>query len=229
MGFNERTHAFISAKFHTYLSKEFGERGVKAFIHATQYYAGQRGRRMAQRAIRDGHELDFDTYLRYGEWMSTEDIKNAGDINDVVLKSLSPDYVMHIFRCPWHLQFEEMGLKEAGHEYCEHLDNSLCRGFNPYIPFSVEQTLHKSDSCIHRAAGANLKEDTDRQKKVEYIRDFEYHCAHVYWSFNEVTEAIFGEKGAQVNSQVLGDFADVYGQDMADTLTKYKHTNFNVI
>ena len=59
MGFNEKVHAFIAAKFYVYLTEAFGERGERAFIHGTQYYAEQRGRRMAQRAIRDGKELTY--------------------------------------------------------------------------------------------------------------------------------------------------------------------------
>lgn len=47
MGFNEKVHAFIAAKFYVYLTEAFGERGERAFIHGTQYYAEQRGRRMA--------------------------------------------------------------------------------------------------------------------------------------------------------------------------------------
>ena len=54
--FNERVHAYIAARYYEQLTEKFGERGKKAFIHATQYYAEQRGRRMAQRAIRDGRE-----------------------------------------------------------------------------------------------------------------------------------------------------------------------------
>ena len=57
MGFNEKVHAYIAAKYYVYLTEEFGRRGELAFLHATQYYASQRGRRMAQRAIRDGEEL----------------------------------------------------------------------------------------------------------------------------------------------------------------------------
>ena len=54
MGFNEKVHAYIAAKYHCHLLSAFGDRGRMAFIHGTQYYAEQRGRRMAQRAIRDG-------------------------------------------------------------------------------------------------------------------------------------------------------------------------------
>ena len=70
VNFNEKVHAYIAAKYYTYLTERFGERGKKAFVHATQYYAEQRGRRMAQRAIRDGRELDFGTYQEYGEWVN---------------------------------------------------------------------------------------------------------------------------------------------------------------
>ena len=57
MEFNERVHAYIAAKYYVHLTEHFGERGKKAFLHATQYYALQRGRRMAQRAIRDGQRI----------------------------------------------------------------------------------------------------------------------------------------------------------------------------
>ena len=46
MGFNERVHAYIAAKYYTYLVETFGERGRLAFVHGTQYYASQRGRRV---------------------------------------------------------------------------------------------------------------------------------------------------------------------------------------
>ena len=61
MGFNEKTHAFIAAKFYVHLTEHFGERGKAAFTHAVRYYAEQRGRRMAQRAIRDGQPLNYET------------------------------------------------------------------------------------------------------------------------------------------------------------------------
>ena len=62
MEFNERVHAYIAAKYYVHLTEHFGESGKKAFLHATQYYALQRGRRMAQRAIRDGQELTQAMY-----------------------------------------------------------------------------------------------------------------------------------------------------------------------
>ena len=54
MGFNERVHAYIAAKYYTYLVETFGERGRLAFVHGTQYYASQRGRRFGPRALPGG-------------------------------------------------------------------------------------------------------------------------------------------------------------------------------
>ena len=227
MGFNEKVHAFIAAKFHFYLTETFGERGTRAFIHATQYYAGQRGRRMAQKAIRDGHDLTYETYLQYGEWLPTGEIRDD-EVHIVDVKAINPDYEMHIFRCPWHIQFKEMGLLDAGRDYCNHLDNSICRGFNPLIDYEVSQTLFTGECCVHKIKDTNFDKEPDAPKKMEYIQDFEYHCAHSYWSYNEVTGAIFKEKGEEINAKVLKDFADTYGTEMADKLTGYKHTNFNV-
>ena len=226
MAFNEKSHAFIAARFHFYLTGHFGEKGKKAFIHATQYYAGQRGRRMAQRAIRDGYPLNPETYQLYGEWIPTKEMAMANENHVVDVKSTDP-YEIHIFRCPWHIQFVEMGLNDAGKDYCDHLDCSIYRGFNPEIEFEVIQTLFTDHCCIHKINSSGFEENSEGTKK--YVQDFEYHCAHSYWAYNEVTGAIFGVKGEEVNSKVLKDFADAYGLEAADKLAEYKHTNFNII
>lgn len=228
MQFNEKVHAFIAAQYYTQLTERFADRGKKAFIHGTQYYAEQRGRRMAQRAIRDGRELDYGTYQEYGEWVNTEEIKNLGCANKSELKSFNPDYEIKITTCPWHTQFKEMGLIEAGHTYCEHLDNSICRGFNPYIEYLVFNTLHKSDHCKHIIKDVCFQEGEVHPKKLEYLKDFEYHCAHSFWAYAEVVTAIFKVEGQAVVTEVLGAFKEEYGEEMAETLMKYRSVNFNV-
>ncbi|MDR1979284.1 MAG: L-2-amino-thiazoline-4-carboxylic acid hydrolase [Synergistaceae bacterium] len=228
MTFTEKTHAFIAAQFYLRLNEAFGEKGVGTFIHATQYYAGQRGRRMAQRALRDGKELTYETYMQYGEWINTPEIIESESSNQSSVEEISPNYVIRITRCPWHLQFQEMGLTEAGHEYCKHLDSAICRGFNPYLTYQVEQTLHKSDCCIHRILDTNFTTTPNVVKKKEYLRGFEYHCAHSYWAYNEVAAAVWGGRGETVNAKVLADFAEKYGQEASDVLSSYRYANFNV-
>lgn len=219
MGFHEKVHAFIAASYYTRLTGQFGERGKAAFIHGVQYYAGQRGRRMAQRAIRDGKELTHAVFLQYGELPIVSAARPA---------SLSPDYELHITTCPWHQQFQEMGCLEAGNIYCTYLDEALCRGFNPAIPFQALQNLNTSSYCIHRVVGTHYGAPPSAPAKVEYQRDFSYHCGHLYWAFSEVCAAIFGAAGEAASAGVLSDFTAEYGQEMADELAGWKHTNFNI-
>ena len=151
-----------------------------------------------------------------------------GAANKVEVPEVAPDYTMHIFACPWHQQFKNMGLKEAGLAYCSVLDASICRGFNPQIVYEVPQTLHDHDYCIQIVRDAGMSADKKPQKKPEGLRSFEYHCAHTYWSYREVCEAIFGEEGLAIGEQVLEDFAKEYGREMADILAGYRDTNFNM-
>lgn len=226
MGFNEMVHAFIAAKFYVYLTERFGERGKSAFLHATRTYAEQRGRRMAQRAIRDGQPLNFETYCRYGEWASTEEMQAMGLQNQAKVRSLSPDYEVHIFVCPWHEQFRRMGLPEAGELYCRDLDASICRGFNPEIDYKTLQTLHDHDRCVQVVRDANLKKGLP-SKDPANMKSFEYHCAHSYWTYSETATAIFGAAGQQAAAQVLKDFAQEYGEQLADTLVGYRDVDFD--
>lgn len=230
MGFNEMTHAYIAARYYVRMTETFGERGRAAFIHGVQYYGSQRGRRMAQRAIRDGQPLNYETYCRYGEWVNTEEIVSKGLANRVEVSRYDPDYVMNIYACPWHAQFKNMGMKDAGLAYCSVLDASICRGFNPEITYEVPQTLHDHDHCIQivRNAGLSPEAKAGLTKNPAGLKSFEYHCAHAYWAFGEVTESIFGEEGKKVNAQVLEDFAAEYGKEMADTIAGYRDTNFNI-
>lgn len=114
MGFTELSHAFIAAKYYVYLKEIFGDRGEAAFLHATRYYGEQRGRRMAQRAIRDGKPLTYETYCQYGEWVNTEEVKAQGLGNQSETTSLSPDFQIHIHVCPWHTQFKNMDSRKRG-------------------------------------------------------------------------------------------------------------------
>ena len=226
MGFNEKVHAYIAAKYYVYLTESFGRRGELAFLHATQYYASQRGRRMAQRAIRDGEELTQASYNYYGEWANTDEVKQLGCANVI---SKDENGYMKVTACPWYTQFKEMGLTKAGALYCSDLDSSISRGFNPKLGYQMVQTMHTADCCIQRITSGDIFEGSERGKNPASFKDFEYHCAHIYWSFAEVTESIFKDEGRKISDRVLEDIASDYGTDYAGTLRKYNNTNFNVI
>ena len=228
MGFNEKTHAFIAASFYKYLLDELGERGKQAFIHATIYYGSQRGRRMAQRAIRDGRKLDFAAYMEYGEWVSSEEMATLGETNKTEITSFSPDYTMKISRCPWHQKFVEMGLKDGGELYCSYIDRSIAQGFNPALKYLVPQTLYNFDCCIQKVENAGIKEGEEHPKKLCYVKDFSYHTAHAFFAYKETVCAIFGSDGEKICQSVLCDFKKAYGQHMLDELLSFENTNFNI-
>ena len=227
--FTEKHHAFIAASFYDVLTDRFGERGKQAFIMATRRYAEQRGSRMAQRAVRDGRKLDFATYCEYGEWVNTQTVKDLGCSNKSHIESYSPDYVTHITCCPWATQFAEMDLKDGGVVYCTYLDPSIVRGFNPELTFITEQSLHDHDFCIQRVVNAGLSEGFKAQKKMEYVKGFDYHCGHNYKTYSEISGAVFGEEGKAAAEEVLKRFEKKYGREMTDVLLSYLDTDFNLI
>ncbi|WP_207653950.1 L-2-amino-thiazoline-4-carboxylic acid hydrolase [Pygmaiobacter massiliensis] len=227
--FTEKHHAFLAATFYTLLTEKYQERGEAAFVLATQRYAEQRGSRMAQRAIRDGKPLTFATYREYGEWVNTQSVKDEGCDNQGYMVSYQPDFDERVTQCPWATQFREMNMSKAGTVYCTHLDKSIVRGFNPYLVFEVPQSMHEHDCCIQTARNANIPDGTVFQKHKEYLKGFDYHCAHSYKTYSQIITAIFATGGAAISAEVLKRFADAYGSDMADVLTRYQDTDFNLI
>ena len=230
MEFNEMVHATIAACFHVRLTGAFGERGRMAFLHATRCYAEQRGRRMAQRAIRDGVEvLDWGAYLRYGEWENTGDAKRLGCANQKEVLSLSPDYVIRITSCPWHARFAELGLTQAGRDYCRDLDRSIARGFNPDLVFELKCTLHDGPCCVQAMRGADFAPGQEHPpRNPGALRSFEYHCGHSYWTYRRIAGAVFGAEGRQAAERVLSDLAEYCGKETAERLLRFREIDFNL-
>ena len=229
MELTERTQAFITARYYVRLKDSFGERGIAAFRLAVRYYAEQRGRRMAQRAIADGEPLTYATYRRYGEWVNTETIRAKGEENRSAVESISPDFENHVSQCPWHTEFRELGLIEAGAAYCRDIDPSLCRGFNPEIRYLAVQSLNDHPVCIQKVVDSGLSpEDLKAKKKPEGIRSFDYHCAHSYWSFKKMTKGIFGEAGEELAEAVLSDVRERYGSEAVEILMRFRDTDFDI-
>ncbi len=229
MVFTEKTHAYVIGLFYKELVSRFADKGVEAFKHATRYYGNQRGRRMAQRAIKDGVELSYSNYCRYSEWAATKEVMLEGCSNKSEIVSKVPDYVMKITVCPWHNQFMNMNLHGAGVVYCANIDKAIAAGFNPEIRYEVEQSLFTGDHCLHRIVDCNVGEDEEMVKKQEYIKSFEYHSGHALFSFSDVTKAIFKEEGTQIVESILDQIKSELGQEAIDSLMKYKNTDFNVI
>lgn len=228
---NERTQAFLAAKFYEYLKLEYNNLGILAFKFATKNYANQRGKRMAKRAIRDGKELTYEVYCQYGEWINTKNSIKNNIANKVDFVENGPDIVMNISQCPWRFQFKSMGAVEAGITFCKYLDKSLIEGFNSDIDYSVRlETLDGSEKeyCVHTIEECKLNKK-DISKNQEYLREFDYHCAHLFWSFRETIIDIFGYKGLKISNQVLEDCVKEYGEKSVESILEFKNVNFNLI
>ena len=228
MDFHEKTHAFLAAQYHQSLTEAFGGRGRQAFTQATRYYGEQRGRRMAQRAIRDGQPLTYETYCRYGEWEPTEEMVRAEQQNQGYVETYAPDLVRIYTRCPWNAQFREMGRTDAGAAYCRDLDSAICRGFNPELTFIVERSLNSGENCVHRIVNAGISDASQLRNQRRYLKSFEYHCAHLFWAYRKIAVGIFGREGEAVGREVLAAFQARYGPDMARTLLDYEKTDFDL-
>ena len=243
--FNERVQAFITVLFYHELTERFGGRGRKAFIQGTQAYGEQRGRRMAQRAIRAGEELTLETYLKRGEWVNTEEIRAQGIANRSEIVPAAPlygaalpDYIKQVTVCPWNTQFREMDALDAGGLYCRHIDPSLFRGFNPLKTYEVPQNLNQGVCCYHivRSGDGEGEEQAAGQaaagagkpvkKDPAGLRSFEYHCADSYWAYRRTAERIFGEEGRAAAEQVLKALAETYGAEAAERMRRYEETDF---
>ena len=227
-GFNERVQAYIVARYHARLTETFGEKGRNAFLLATRTYAEQRGHRMAQRAIADGQPLTAETYYLYGEWLPTEEcIRRGESIKQEILWD-EPSYTFRVTRCPWAIQFKEMGMLKAGLDYCKDLDASIYRGFNPAIAYETRQTMHDHDCCIQCAPGTKFSAEVLKTPKCKSsFRTFEYHCAHSYWTFRQVISSVFGDKGRNLSEDVLKDLENDFGSPFVTALNKYKNVDFN--
>lgn len=205
MGFTEKTQVFLIAAWYKELNEAFGERGQRAFVLAVKHYARQRGERMAQRAVRDGQELNYASYCAYCEWAPSEETLAGGEECVSHLRSTAPDYVYEVYPCVWFTAFQEQNALEAGRLYCRHLDEAIARAFSSSLQFYTVETQH----C------------------TEYVKGFDYHCAHTYYAIGEMVQAIFGEEGACLCRAVLADFAEKFGPEMAETLRGYEKENFN--
>lgn len=220
--FNEKSHAYIIAKYYCYLKEN---NRLDIFVKATQTYGQQRGHRMALRALRNNDSLSFESYFRYSEWTTTDTVKALNEHNQSIILQKEPDVVRQINVCPWHTQFKQMNLIECGSLYCKYIDISICRGFNPDLIYEVQCTLNESNYCLHKQL--NVKCDIDQIKSyTEGIKDFKYHCAHAYFTFKEIIDETLNN---DIPDLVLKDIENEYGNEFIDILRSYSCTNFNTI
>ena len=227
--FNETHHAFISASFYTRLKADGAANWEEIYLYAVRLYGEQRGRRMAQRALRDGRPLDMASYRYYGEWSFTEDfLSTAPGFFEETEKS--ENYVYEVKDCPWNRVYQELGLPDGALLYCKDLDRAIARGFSPALKYEVERFPEGPILCRQIQYDARLDKDAgfpapDPANK----KDFVYHCGHIFAVFKTTLANCLGEKGLAISEAVLADFENRYGKEAAEALKEAAKADFELI
>jgi hypothetical protein len=213
--YNEKTHASIIGLFYRSFREE-GEKGIRLFVKAAQFYAEQRGRRMSLRALRDGHKLDFDTYLAYGEWSAVCPIT-------VEYGQEGNDFIERVYSCPWAETFAEMDLKDCGLAYCREIDKGLVRGFNPELVFELKSVLHDSACCVQVLK--NYRPLKKISSPPDAKKDWQFHCAHIFSAMSGIAHSA-GMIGIVQKTEKL--LAEKFGQEVLRRIINTE-INFNLI
>lgn len=197
---------------------------------AIRKYGEQRGKRMALRAEKNGHNLDVVSYFAYGEWVVP---KNELDLKLIEKK---PDARLNIFKCPWHSVWKEKNLLEYGKYFCKEIDAALVFGFNPDLEIIVNSTQTNGDKLcdfIFKDAQITFLKTIDLlyKKKItpgaDAIMPWEYHAGHLFKTFGEVIKQDLGVLADKIIEDALVDFIDFSSTDHIKIIKKYENTDFD--
>lgn len=227
MEFTEKTQVFLIAAWYKELARAFGERGRQAFVLAVKHYARQRGERMAQRAVRDGLPLNYASYCACREWAPSEESVREGTANASVVRSTAPHYVYEVRACAWYDAFAALDALEAGRLYCRYLDEAIARAFSSSLQFYTVETRHCAEVCVFCIRDAGFGPDTKIERRPEYLRGFDYHCAHTFYAFAETAAGVFGRPGEALAAPVLDAFEKEYGGEARRRLESFAGENFD--
>ncbi|MBR4906984.1 MAG: L-2-amino-thiazoline-4-carboxylic acid hydrolase [Clostridia bacterium] len=226
---NEFHHAFLSARCFARLKDSGVGNYEEIFLFALRTYGSQRGRRMAQRALRDGRPLDFASYRYYSEWSFTQDfLADAGTFFRETERG--ENYFYEVYDCPWNRVYQQLGLPDGALLYCRDLDRAIAHGFNPDLRYEVERFEDAPLLCRQMQFDAHLECDRDYPAPdPANKRDFTYHCGHVLAVFRRVLRNCLGTTGDEITAAVLSDFSERFGKAAVDCLLTAAEADFDVI
>jgi hypothetical protein len=219
--------AWISRQVYQRIGPVKGEMLVRK---AVRRYGEERGQRMARRAIADGKELSTVNYLIYGEWsVDPDEMKSRLEQNN------HNNMRMLVEHCPWQATWMENDLLEYGRLYCQEIDLSLLRGFNPELHLDVLKTqtndrqpcdfiFHGSPLSLTNSLAMYVGKKVNPGKRV--ILPWEYHVAHLYKTMDDVLVAEMGTAGHEAAEAALVEFSGKFGEEAAQTVRSYQQTDF---
>ncbi len=202
-------HALLLGLFGRTLEERYGEYGLDVLANGIIRYGHQRGRRMRERAVRDGRRLDYETFLAYGE------LRISSGPEDYSTKQESPVYVNCCHRCMWQEGWAKYGLERYGEPYCRYVDISLVQGFNPDMVMITKTAIGLGDDCC-TFVNVGYEQTEESRKRIaavkeelagKYTKDFLYHSGHLLAALRDTTADIFGaESGDRTAEQTAGAF-----------------------
>ncbi len=223
-------HAVLFGLLCRAAEEQCGTEGLDAISAGVAQYGRERGGRMAQRCKADGRELCMRNYLCYGEWRP----KPGAQLSEVCQKS--PIYSTHATKCGWNDAWKKHGLSKYGPYYCNSVDKNLVWGFNPTIDLKIYSFLSEgADYCHFEWTGFEMTPEEEvifkkTQEEVgdKYVKNFEYHTAHLYFTLMRVLEEKLGEEKAEaIGKKALHDYEQIFKKDYM-TFLDLKDTDWTV-
>lgn len=137
----------IMAKLFAHLSKavvdKFGEEGADAIREGVRTFGEERGRDIARRAAANGAENDILNYLPNYDMGRSDLFKYDTEY--------FPNEIEQTFHaCPFGDTWKADGMEDYGILYCQMIDPSIARGYNPNFEVIHDKYLVKDGHCHFR-------------------------------------------------------------------------------
>ncbi len=206
-------------------------RGGEVIRQAVRRYAGQRGRRMALRAAREGRGATVLDYLSYCEWQP-----DPGESTSSLVRR-NPDLRQQVQLCPWFRAWQEAELVDAGRLYCEEIDRALLCGFNPDLELQVASLRVRGDPCcefIFKEANLSLFDSIRlvyrRRRRSGRVaaQPWDYHLGHLYATLRRVLIEELGPAGAEALHQGLAEFTEHFSAEATQAVLANAERDFEV-
>lgn len=229
---SETHHAVLFALIAKETIQLFGPlKGEVGIRKAIRQYGNQRGKRMAMRVQANGQELTMTNYLIYSEWQPSGFSETQSKMEETF-----PDVRMRVMVCPWNNAWIECNLLQYGRIYCQEIDEALVQGFNPELIIKMGKTLsNDGQPCEFIYRYASLVEGDSLQiiheRRLESLSEntmpWDYHCGHLYHTFQDVLIKEFGATGQKAIQAALNEFSSLFSEEITHIILGYQGTDFN--
>ena len=122
----------------------FGDKGRESIENAVKKYGEERGGRIANVVKSLGKELTLKNFFIYGDL-------DGGETTKYDVKIVDGNVEIIIRKCVFCDGCKEWDKLDLGIIYCEYIDESILRGYNPALKFEHASLLSKGDKhCVQR-------------------------------------------------------------------------------